>query len=49
MKDQVHQSLLNTSQPDKREHEFMPNEQLNSDSIAITKYVTKHIPNPCQA
>jgi len=49
MKDQAHQSLLNTSQPDKQEHESVPNEQLNSNSIAATKYVTKHIPDPCQA
>lgn len=49
MKDQVHQNLLNTSQPDKQEHESVPNEQLNSNSIVITKYVTRRSPDPCQA
>lgn len=49
MKDQVHQSLLNTSQPDKQEHESVPNEQLNFNSIAATKYVTRHTPDPCPA
>jgi len=48
MKDQAHQSLLNTSQPNKQAHEFTPNEQLNSNSIVVIKYVTKHTPYPCQ-
>jgi hypothetical protein len=49
MKDQAHQNLLNTFQPNKQEHESVPNEQLNSDSITTTIYVTRHIPDPCLA
>lgn len=49
MKDQVHQNLLNTFQPDKQERESMLNEQLNSNFIATTKYATRHTLDPYQA
>jgi hypothetical protein len=49
MKDQVHQNLLNTFQPDKQARESMPNEQLNSNFIAIVKYATRHTLDPFQA
>lgn len=49
MKDQVHQNLLNTFQPDKQERESVPNEQLNSNFITTAKYATRHTLDPCQA
>lgn len=49
MKDQVHQNLLNTFQPDKQERESVPNEQLNSNFITAAKYAIRHTLDPYQA